>query len=80
MKPFITFIRKNGYGERTFHLKNYGYFKLPAQFVLNLKDRRLRDLLLGTSQAFESPDDFIDVFEYMLYRRWRMEELRTCRG
>ena len=48
--------------------------------MLNLKDRRLRDLLLGTSQAFESPDDFIDVFEYMLYRRWRMEELRTCRG
>ena len=80
MKPFITFIRKNGYGERTYHLKNHGYFKLPAHFALKLDKCILRDLLLGTSQAFKNPDDFIALFEVMLYRHWQVEELRTCRG
>ena len=80
MEPFITFIRKNGYGERTFHLKNHGYFKLPAHFRIGLDKRLLEDKLLETSKTFRDPDDFIEVFERMLYQHWQVEELRTCRS
>ena len=78
MKPFITFIRKNGYGERTFHLKNYGYFKLPAHLVLN--DNHLKDTLTKCSRVYTNPDEFVGAFESLLYIHWSVEELRTCRG